>query len=46
VLRAAFGVERGADIMAARELVGRNLSPDVLRDEDVDLMELAMLEQA
>lgn len=37
----AFTVERGEDISAVRELLGRDLDPAALRDEDTDLWELA-----
>ncbi|QFG25027.1 NAD(P)/FAD-dependent oxidoreductase [Actinomadura sp. WMMB 499] len=42
VLRAAFGMDRGADIAVARELIAARSAPDpdVLRDEDADLTEL------
>ena len=41
-------VLRGRDVLAAKELIARGVpvSPDVLRDEDVDLFELAMEEVA
>ncbi|MFJ6096500.1 NAD(P)/FAD-dependent oxidoreductase [Williamsia muralis] len=39
-LQAAFAVDRGEDLMAARELIGRVVDPAVLSDEDVDLWEL------
>lgn len=44
VLRAAFAVDRGADVMAAKELVAARarVDPAVLADEDTDLMELSM----
>ncbi|MFB4312649.1 NAD(P)/FAD-dependent oxidoreductase [Actinomadura sp. 21ATH] len=42
VLRAAFGMDRGGDVAAARELVAARAvpDPDVLRDEDADLTDL------
>ncbi|MGD6749832.1 NAD(P)/FAD-dependent oxidoreductase [Streptomyces sp. BH105] len=42
VLRAAFAAERGGDVYAAKELVSRGArpDPDLLADEDTDLMEL------
>ncbi|MEW2357249.1 FAD-dependent oxidoreductase [Spirillospora sp. NPDC029432] len=42
VLRAAFGMDRGGDVAAARELVAARAAPDpdVLRDEDADLTDL------
>lgn len=42
VLRAAFAAERGGDVYAAKELVARGArpDPDLLADEDTDLMEL------
>ncbi len=42
VVRAAFAVERGDDISAARQLIAAQASPapEQLRDEDVDLYEL------
>jgi 3-phenylpropionate/trans-cinnamate dioxygenase ferredoxin reductase subunit len=47
LVRAVFGVDRGTDVMAAKELIaGRVRVPrEVLADEDVDLAELALLEQ-
>ncbi|MGH3630979.1 MAG: oxidoreductase C-terminal domain-containing protein, partial [Sciscionella sp.] len=43
-LRAAFGMDRGGDVMAAKKLISASASvdPTTLRDEDVDLMELTM----
>jgi 3-phenylpropionate/trans-cinnamate dioxygenase ferredoxin reductase component len=43
LVRAAFGVDRGADVMAAKELItgGVPLPGTLLADEDVDLAELA-----
>lgn len=42
VVRAAFSVERGGDLAVARQLVAERStpSPDLLRDEDVDLTDL------
>ncbi|MFB4310487.1 NAD(P)/FAD-dependent oxidoreductase [Actinomadura sp. GTD37] len=42
VLRAAFTVDRGADLAVARQLIARDavLDPDLLRDEDADLADL------
>ncbi|MGV9948682.1 NAD(P)/FAD-dependent oxidoreductase [Rhodococcus aetherivorans] len=40
VLTAAFAMDRGEDIMAARELVGRTVGAHQLADADVDLWEL------
>ncbi len=37
----ALSIERGEDISAARELLGRQIAPDVLGDEDIDLLDLA-----
>ncbi|AQA01749.1 pyridine nucleotide-disulfide oxidoreductase [Mycobacterium sp. MS1601] len=37
----AFSVERGEDISVTRELLGRELDPTVLGDEDTDLWDLA-----
>jgi 3-phenylpropionate/trans-cinnamate dioxygenase ferredoxin reductase subunit len=37
----AFTIERGEDISVTRELLGRELDPAVLRDEDTDLWDLA-----
>lgn len=44
VLRAAFAVDRGTEIMAAKELVAARarIDPVVLADEDTDLMELTI----
>ncbi|TNC23429.1 NAD(P)/FAD-dependent oxidoreductase [Amycolatopsis alkalitolerans] len=39
VLRAAFGIDRGGEITAARQLIGRRVPVHVLKDEDVDLEE-------
>lgn len=39
-LTAAFGMDRGEDIMAARELLGRQVDPTRLSDEDADLWEM------
>lgn len=46
VVRAAFGMDRGADVVVAKELIAGRVSVDAatLRDEDVDLAELAELE--
>jgi len=40
VLTAAFAMDRGEDIMAARELVGRRVDANLLADEDTDLWEM------
>lgn len=40
VLTAAFAMDRGEDIMAARELVGRQVDTALLADKDTDLWEL------
>ncbi|WP_099021838.1 NAD(P)/FAD-dependent oxidoreductase [Mycolicibacterium palauense] len=40
VLRGAFAVDRGEDVMAARELLGREVDTAALRDEDTDLWDL------
>ncbi|MFW0783617.1 FAD-dependent oxidoreductase [Gordonia sp. CPCC 206044] len=39
-LTAAFAIDRGEDIMAAREMLGRTFDRTMLADEDVDLWEL------
>ncbi|MEE4023575.1 FAD-dependent oxidoreductase [Gordonia sp. PKS22-38] len=39
-LTGAFAVDRGEDIMAARELIGRAVDTPELTDEDIDLWEL------
>lgn len=39
-LTAAFAMDRGEDIMAARELLGRQVDPTRLADEDTDLWEM------
>ena len=39
-LSGAFAVDRGEDIMAARELIGRSVDAAALTDDDVDLWEL------
>ncbi|MGW3626704.1 NAD(P)/FAD-dependent oxidoreductase [Streptomyces sp. NPDC000880] len=45
VLRAAFSVERGEDVFAAKDLIARGARPDPerLRDEDTDVAELSEL---
>ncbi|WP_396917116.1 NAD(P)/FAD-dependent oxidoreductase, partial [Mycolicibacterium sp.] len=40
VLRGVFTVDRGEDVMAGRELLGRRVERAVLEDEDTDLWEL------
>lgn len=40
VLRAAFAIDRGEDVMAARELIGERVDRRVLADEDADLWEI------
>ncbi|QNJ94597.1 FAD-dependent oxidoreductase [Mycolicibacterium fluoranthenivorans] len=40
-VRGAFAVDRGEDIMAARELLGREVDVAALRDESTDLWDLA-----
>ncbi|MCR8694517.1 FAD-dependent oxidoreductase [Rhodococcus pyridinivorans] len=40
VLTAAFAMDRGEDIMAARELIGRRVDAALLADEDTDLWEM------
>lgn len=42
VVRAAFGVNRGSDVMIAKELISGRVavSPQTLRDDDVDLADL------
>lgn len=40
VLCGAFSVERGEDISAAREMLGRTVDPRALCDEDTDLWDL------
>lgn len=44
VLCGAFTVERGGDISAARELLGRELDVTALCDEDSDLFDLAFVD--
>lgn len=46
-IRAAFGIDRGGDVLAAKELISARASLDAatLRDEDVDLMEPTMLQE-
>lgn len=46
VVRAAFAINRGAEIMAAKELIAGAVAVDerLLNDESVDLADLAMLE--
>lgn len=40
----AFAIDRGTDVMAAKELIAAQaqVAPEILRDEDTDLMELTM----
>jgi 3-phenylpropionate/trans-cinnamate dioxygenase ferredoxin reductase subunit len=45
VVRGAFAVDRGEDVMAARELLGRSVDPAVLADEYTDLWELVDAEE-
>jgi 3-phenylpropionate/trans-cinnamate dioxygenase ferredoxin reductase component len=47
VVRAAFGIDRGAEVLAAKELIANRVRvpADVLTNEEIDLTELAMLEQ-
>ncbi|MGE0217223.1 NAD(P)/FAD-dependent oxidoreductase [Mycolicibacterium sp.] len=40
VVTGAFAVDRGDDVMVARELLGRAVDPAVLADEDTDLWDL------
>jgi 3-phenylpropionate/trans-cinnamate dioxygenase ferredoxin reductase subunit len=40
-VRGAFAVDRGEDIMAVRELLGREVDIAALCDEDTDLWDLA-----
>lgn len=44
VLRGAFAIDRGEDVMVARELLGRSADAAVLADEDADLWELTTTE--
>jgi 3-phenylpropionate/trans-cinnamate dioxygenase ferredoxin reductase subunit len=46
ILRAAFAVDRGDDVMVARELLGRPVESMVLADEDTDLWDLVDTEEA
>lgn len=45
VLRGVFTVDRGEDVMAGRELLGRRVESAVLEDEDTDLWELVDIEE-
>ncbi|MFD6060109.1 NAD(P)/FAD-dependent oxidoreductase, partial [Rhodococcus wratislaviensis] len=40
VVRGAFTLDRGDEISAARELIGRSIAPARLADQDVDLFDL------
>ena len=40
VVRGAFSLDRGDEISAARELIGRSIAPARLADQDVDLFDL------
>ncbi|MDV3127558.1 FAD-dependent oxidoreductase [Mycobacterium sp. 21AC1] len=44
-LRGVFSLDRGEDVMVARELLGRRIDRDVLRDHDADLWELVDSEE-
>ncbi|WP_406044594.1 FAD-dependent oxidoreductase [Micromonospora sp. NBC_00898] len=46
-VRAAFAVDRGADVLVAKELIAGQVSvdPRILADEDVDLADLTALEE-
>lgn len=46
LLRAAFAIDRGDDVMVARELLGRPVESTVLADEDTDLWELVDTQEA
>jgi 3-phenylpropionate/trans-cinnamate dioxygenase ferredoxin reductase subunit len=46
ILCAAFAIDRGDDVMAARELLGRPVESTVLADEDTDLWDLVDTEEA
>lgn len=39
-MRGAFALDRGDEISAARELIGRSIAPGRLADQDVDLFDL------
>ncbi|HEY5856911.1 MAG TPA: FAD-dependent oxidoreductase [Aldersonia sp.] len=41
----AFTIDRGEDVMAVRELLGRRIDPAVLTDEDTDLWDLLDAEE-
>ncbi|MCW3845235.1 FAD-dependent oxidoreductase, partial [Micromonospora yasonensis] len=47
LVRAAFAVDRGGDVLVAKELIAGQISvdPRILADEDVDLAELTALEE-
>lgn len=47
IVRAAFAIDRGGDIMVAKELIAGRISVDVriLADEDIDLSELTEMEE-
>jgi 3-phenylpropionate/trans-cinnamate dioxygenase ferredoxin reductase component len=46
ILCAAFAIDRGDDVMVARELLGRPVEATVLADEDTDLWDLVDTEEA
>jgi 3-phenylpropionate/trans-cinnamate dioxygenase ferredoxin reductase component len=46
ILCGAFTIDRGEDIMVARELLGRRVDTAVLGDEDIDLWDLVDTEEA
>jgi 3-phenylpropionate/trans-cinnamate dioxygenase ferredoxin reductase component len=45
ILCGAFAVDRGEDVMVARELLGRRVETTVLTDEDIDLWDLVDTEE-
>jgi 3-phenylpropionate/trans-cinnamate dioxygenase ferredoxin reductase subunit len=45
VLCGAFAIDRGEDVMVARELLGRRVGTEVLTDEDTDLWDLIDTEE-
>jgi 3-phenylpropionate/trans-cinnamate dioxygenase ferredoxin reductase component len=46
VVRGAFAIDRGEDVMVARELLGRSVDTALLTDEDTELWDLVDAEEA
>ena len=46
VVRGAFAIDRGEDVMVAKELLGRRVDTAMLTDEDTELWDLVDAEDA